>query len=78
MSLKSKILTFVIVLFLSLISVAVLGLQVLTTASETDNIARINQLMKSTANIVEQLETLSGEGGLSEQKAKKICNENSP
>ncbi len=73
MSLKSKILAFVIVLFLSLIGVAVLGLQVLTTASETDNIARINQLMKSTANIVDQLEILSSEDGFSEQKAKTFA-----
>jgi methyl-accepting chemotaxis protein len=73
MSLKSKILAFVIVLFLSLVSVAILGLQVLTKASETDNIARINQLMKSTANIVKQLETLSGDDDLSEQQAKKFA-----
>jgi methyl-accepting chemotaxis protein len=73
MSLKSKILAFVIVLFLSLISVAVLGLQVLTTASETDNIARINQLMKTTANIVDQLEILSNKDSLSEEKAKDFA-----
>jgi methyl-accepting chemotaxis protein len=73
MSLKSKILAFVIVLFLSLVSVAILGLQVLTKASETDNIARINQLMKSTANIVKQLETLSVDDDLSEQQAKKFA-----
>ena len=73
MSLKSKILAFVIVLFLSLVSVAILGLQVLTKSSETDNIARINQLMKSTANIVKQLETLSGGDDLSEQQAKKFA-----
>ncbi|HCM46294.1 MAG TPA: methyl-accepting chemotaxis protein, partial [Colwellia sp.] len=70
MQLKAKILAFVIVLFLSLLSVAILGLQVLTQASETDNIARINQLMKSTANIVEQFEKLSNKKGLSEQQAK--------
>lgn len=70
MSLKAKILTFVIVLFLSLLSVAFLGLQVLTKASEADNIARINQLMKSTANIVEQFEQLSEKEGLTEEQAK--------
>ncbi|MFQ3265382.1 MAG: methyl-accepting chemotaxis protein [Colwellia sp.] len=42
MQLKAKILAFVVVLFLSLLNVAILGLQVLTQASETDNIARIN------------------------------------
>ena len=73
MSLKAKILAFVIVLFLSLVSVAVLGLQVLMQASETDNIARINQLMKSTANIVEQFEQLSDKEGITEQQAKTFA-----
>jgi methyl-accepting chemotaxis protein len=73
MSLKAKILAFVIVLFLSLLSVAILGLQVLTKASETDNIARINQLMKSTANIVEQFEQLSDKDGFSQQQAKDFA-----
>ncbi|PKI17502.1 methyl-accepting chemotaxis protein [Colwellia sp. 12G3] len=75
MRLKAKILAFVIVLFLSLLSVAILGLQVLTRASETDNIARINQLMKSTANIVEQFEKLSDNEEFSEQQAKGFAKE---
>jgi len=70
MSLKTKIIAFVIVLFLSLLSVALLGLQVLNQASEADNIARINQLMKSTANIVAQFEQLSSKEGINEQQAK--------
>jgi len=70
MSLKAKIVAFVIVLFLSLLSVATLGLQVLSQASEADNIARINQLMKSTANIVEQFEQLSDNDGITDQQAK--------
>ena len=73
MGLKAKIFAFVIVLFLSLLSVAILGLQVLTKASETDNIARINQLMKSTVNIVEQFEQLSNEDGFTEQQAKAFA-----
>ncbi len=73
MSLKAKILAFVIVLFLSLISVSLLGLQVLTQASEADNIARINQLMKSTANIVEQFELLSDNESITEQQAKTFA-----
>ncbi len=73
MSLKAKILAFVIVLFLSLVSVALLGLQVLSQSSEADNIARINQLMKSTANIVEQFELLSDNGNISEQQAKSFA-----
>jgi len=73
MNLRAKILTFVIVLFLSFISVAILGLQVLTQASETDNIARINQLMKSTVNIVQQFELLEESGALSRTEAKKYA-----
>ena len=73
MSLKAKIVAFVIVLFLSLLSVATLGLQVLSQASEADNIARINQLMKSTANIVEQFEQLSDNEGITEQQAKSFA-----
>lgn len=73
MSLKAKILAFVIVLFLSLLSVAFVGLQVLSQASEADNIARINQLMKSTVNIVEQFEQLSDDEGITEQQAKSYA-----
>ena len=70
MGLRAKIITFVVVLFLSLVSIALLGLQVLRQSSETDNIARINQLMKSTVNIVEQFEKLVVEGKLAEKQAK--------
>jgi methyl-accepting chemotaxis protein len=73
MTLKAKIIVFVIVLFLALVSVSLLGLQVLTKASESDNIARINQLMKSTANIVEQFEQLSDEESITEQQAKSFA-----
>lgn len=50
-----------------------LGLQSLRHASETDNIARINQLMKSTVNIVEQFEQFVKAGDLSEADAKKLA-----
>ncbi|GAA0820245.1 cache domain-containing protein [Colwellia sp. D2M02] len=73
MNLRAKILTFVVVLFLSLISVAVLGLQVLNQASQSDNIARINQLMKSTVNIVQQFELLVSQGELTETQAKTFA-----
>lgn len=42
-------------------------------ASETDNIARINQLMKSTSNIVYQFEALAQSGQLTEQQAKQFA-----
>lgn len=73
MSLRAKIITFAVVLFLSLLSVAMLGLQVLSQSSETDNLARINQLMKSTVNIVEQFEQFAAQAELSEEKAKTLA-----
>ncbi len=73
MTLRSKIMVFVAVLFVALIAIAVLGLQVLRTSSETDNIARINQLMKSTVNIVEQFEMFAQRGKLTEQQAKEFA-----
>jgi len=75
MSLRSKIIAFVGVLFVALISIAVLGLQALRHASENDNIARINQLMKSTTNIVQQFEQLEASGQLTEQKAKQYASQ---
>ena len=59
MNLRLKIMAFVVVLFVSLLAIAILGLQVLRVSSEADNIARINQLMKSTVNIVEQFEQIA-------------------
>jgi methyl-accepting chemotaxis protein len=73
MSLRAKILTFVVILFLSLISVAILGLQVLKQASHSDNIARINQLMKSTVNIIQQFEFLVVSGELTEEQGKAFA-----
>jgi methyl-accepting chemotaxis protein len=54
MGLPTKIMVLVGILFVALSGIAVLGLQVLKQSSELDNIARINQLMKSTVNIVQQ------------------------
>jgi methyl-accepting chemotaxis protein len=73
MTLKSKIVIFTVILFLSLISLAGLGLKALRQASESDNIARINQLMKSTVNIVTQFERASRSGELSEEQAKQFA-----
>lgn len=70
MTLRLKIMVFVTMLFVSLTAIAILGLQVLKTSSETDNIARINQLMKSTVNIVNQFEQLVLNKELTEQQAK--------
>lgn len=72
-TLRIKIIIFAAAFFLSLLLVAVLGLQSLRHASEVDNIARINQLMKSTVNIVEQFEQYVTDGELSEETAKRLA-----
>lgn len=71
--LRTKIVIFTIVLFLSLLSIAFLGLKALSQASESDNIARINQLMKSTVNIVNQFERAAKSGQLETEQAKKLA-----
>ncbi|NQZ90198.1 MAG: cache domain-containing protein [Colwellia sp.] len=75
MTLRSKIIAFVAVLFIALLSVATLGLQALSHASENDNISRINQLMKSTVNIVQQFEQLASSGQLTKKQAKQYASQ---
>ncbi len=70
MSLRARIMIFVGVLFIALLSIAILGLQVLSKSSESDNIARINQLMKSTTNIVEQFEIFAADKRMTTEEAK--------
>ena len=73
LALRTKIILFAGAMFIALNAIALLGLQSLRHASESDNIARINQLMKSTANIVEQFELLAKNGQLSEQQARQFA-----
>lgn len=73
LALKTKITLFAIAMFIALSAIALLGLQSLRHASESDNIARINQLMKSTTNIVEQFELMVKSNQLEEAKAKKLA-----
>lgn len=73
LALKTKITFFAIAIFIALSAIALLGLQSLRHASESDNIARINQLMKSTTNIVEQFELMVKNGQLEEAQAKKLA-----
>ena len=75
LTLKSKIVIFTVILFLSLISLAGLGLKALRQASEMDNIARINQLMKSTVNIVNQFE-LASKWHVKRRASKTTCHSN--
>ena len=72
-TLRIKIILFTVAIFFSLLAVATFGLQALSHASENDNIARINQLMKSTVNIVEQFEKSVETGQLTEIQAKKLA-----
>ncbi|MGS0536724.1 methyl-accepting chemotaxis protein [Pseudoalteromonas sp. SaAl2] len=71
--LKTKIAIFAIAIFIALIAIAILGLQSLSHASQSDNIARINQLMKSTSNIVLQFEEMVKKGQLSNQEAQQLA-----
>ncbi|WP_286259581.1 methyl-accepting chemotaxis protein [Pseudoalteromonas apostichopi] len=73
LALKTKITLFAIAIFIALSAIALLGLQSLRHASESDNIARINQLMKSTTNIVEQFELMVKNNQLKEAQAKKLA-----
>ena len=73
LALKTKITLFAIAMFIALSAIALLGLQSLRHASESDNIARINQLMKSTTNIVEQFELMVKNYQLEEGQAKKLA-----
>ncbi|KPZ74405.1 Methyl-accepting chemotaxis protein McpS [Pseudoalteromonas sp. P1-26] len=73
LALKTKITLFAIAMFIALSAIALLGLQSLRHASESDNIARINQLMKSTTNIVEQFELMVKSNQLEEAQAKQLA-----
>ncbi|MFC3033163.1 methyl-accepting chemotaxis protein [Pseudoalteromonas fenneropenaei] len=73
LTLRIKIILFAAAIFLALLLVAIVGLQSLRVASESDNIERINQLMKSTVNVVEQFEQLAKSGQLSDEQAKRFA-----
>ncbi|WP_102795596.1 methyl-accepting chemotaxis protein [Bowmanella denitrificans] len=72
-SLRAKIIAFAVTIFLSLLAVSFIGLQVLRIASEEDNIARINQLMKSTVNVIQQFEQMVTSGAINEDQAKRLA-----
>lgn len=72
-TLRVKVLVLVLVITASMFSISLLGLQALKIASEKDNIARIEQLFKSTYSSIVQLEVLVRLGRLEEDKAKAIA-----
>ncbi|MEO2267238.1 methyl-accepting chemotaxis protein [Pseudoalteromonas sp. YIC-656] len=75
LSLRGKIIAFAAMLFVALVAVSLMGLQALRHASEKDNIARINQLMSSTVNIVEEFEQLAAQGKLSAEQAQQFASQ---
>ncbi len=72
-SLKTRILFFIVLSGLAVMLVAYLGLEVLHKTSRQDNLARITQLMRSTVNVVDQLERAAAAGQIEEAKAKEMA-----
>ncbi len=56
-----------------LLGTMLVGLYVLRTASNTDNHARITQLVKTTYNTIVQLENVAASGKMSEADAKAVA-----
>ncbi|NVK23471.1 MAG: cache domain-containing protein [Gammaproteobacteria bacterium] len=73
MTLKNKILALIGFIAFSFLSIAMIGLQVLKTASESDNFARIEQIFKSAYSTISELENMAQTGALSESEAKQIA-----
>lgn len=73
MKLRTKIFLFVAALVTALIAVSWMGMLAIYSASVKDNQARIEQLLNSTINIINQFEQYSINGELSEQQAKKLA-----
>ena len=73
MKLRTKITYFVAALVAALVAVSFLGMKTLRDASIKDNHDRIEQLMKSTVNIINQFEQFAQTGELSEQQAKALA-----
>lgn len=73
MKLKTQVGFFIGLIILSLLGIAYLGLNSQWNSSITDNRARINQLMKSTVNVVVQLEKAAQSGVINEETAKQLA-----
>lgn len=73
MKLRTKILMLLALIAFSLLSVSFVGLQVLKSASETDNFSRIEQIFKSAYATISELEKMAQSGQLPEQEAKNIA-----
>jgi len=75
MKLQHKIFALTFFIAVSLFAIAMTGLQVLKTASEKDNFARIEQIFKSAYSTISELEKMAQSGALSEQEAKQIASQ---
>lgn len=73
MKLKTQVGFFIGLIILSLLGIAYLGLNSQWNSSIIDNRARINQLMKSTVNVVIQLEKAVQSGVINEETAKQLA-----
>ena len=73
MTLKNKILLLTGMIAVSFLVIAMIGLQILKSASEKDNFDRIEQLFKSAYTTVSELERLSQSGEMSEAEAKELA-----
>lgn len=72
-TLRAKVLVLVLIITVSMSSIAVLGLHALKIASQQDNISRIEQLFKSAYSAIVELERLTRSGVLEEFQAKDIA-----
>ncbi|GAB7126011.1 methyl-accepting chemotaxis protein [Silvimonas sp. JCM 19000] len=73
MTLKQKAWSLTVLVLVFLLGTMLVGLYVLRTASNTDNHARITQLVKTTYNTIVQLENVAASGKMSEADAKAVA-----
>lgn len=60
-------------LLIAMVGISLIGLLAMRAASDQDNRARIQQLMKSTLSTITELEQMAASGQLPEQQAKAIA-----
>ncbi|MDO6427150.1 methyl-accepting chemotaxis protein [Thalassotalea sp. 1_MG-2023] len=73
MKLRFKVSALVALILVSFLMLMVVGLTALRIASNDDNRARVEQLFKSTYNIIVEMEKYVADGKMSEQDAKKLA-----
>ena len=73
MTLRQKAWSLTVLVLVFLLGTMVVGLYVLRSASNTDNHARITQLVKTTYNTIVQLENTAASGKMSEGDAKAVA-----